>query len=71
VRRKSVSEQAALPVAGGDGFGMMRDGRRSRRADGMTVRIITGSKQQIAEQVARMPGEVREAIVFIDEATSP
>ena len=34
----------------------------------MTVRVITGSKQQIAEQVARLPGEVREAIVFIDEA---
>ena len=34
----------------------------------MTVRVITGSKQQIAEQVSRLPGEVREAIVFIDEA---
>ena len=34
----------------------------------MTVRVITGSKQQIAEQVARLPAEVREAIVFIDDA---
>jgi hypothetical protein len=34
----------------------------------MTVRVITGSKQQIAEQVAGLPGEVREAIVFIDDA---
>jgi hypothetical protein len=33
----------------------------------MTVRVITGSKQQIAEQVSKLPGEVREAIVFIDE----
>jgi hypothetical protein len=37
----------------------------------MTVRVITGSKQQIAEQGARLPGEVREAIVFIDEAPAP
>jgi hypothetical protein len=34
----------------------------------MTVRVITGSKQQIAEQVAGLTGEVREAIVFIDDA---
>ena len=33
----------------------------------MTVRVLTGSKQQIAEQVSQLPGEVREAIVFIDE----
>ena len=40
----------------------------------MTVRVLTGSKQQIAQQVSQLPGEVREAIVFIDEtpaASSP
>jgi hypothetical protein len=36
----------------------------------MTVRVLTGSKQQIARQISRIPGEVREAIVFIDEAPS-
>ena len=30
-------------------------------------RDVTGTKQQIAENLARMPGEVREAIVFVDE----
>jgi hypothetical protein len=40
----------------------------------MTVRVLTGSKQQIAQPVSQLPGEVREAIVFIDEtpaASSP
>jgi hypothetical protein len=36
----------------------------------MTVRVLTGSKQQIAQQVSQLPGDVREAIVFVDEATS-
>jgi len=36
----------------------------------MTVRVLTGSKQEIAQQVSQLPGEVREAIVFIDEAPS-
>ena len=31
----------------------------------MTARVIKGSKQEIAEQVARMDGDVREAIVFV------
>src|SRR4051794_39337960 len=44
---------------------MSRTVQKTRLA--MTVRVITGSKQQIAEQVAKLPGEVREAIVFIDE----
>lgn len=35
----------------------------------MSVQILRGSKQEIAENVARMPGEVREAIVFIEEAS--
>lgn len=33
----------------------------------MSAQILRGSKQEIAESVARMPGEVREAIVFIEE----
>jgi hypothetical protein len=33
----------------------------------MTARVLTGTKQQIAQQVANLEGEVREAIVFIDE----
>ena len=33
----------------------------------MTARVITGSKQEIAQKVAAMEGEVREAIVFIEE----
>ena len=33
----------------------------------MTARILTGSKQEIAQQVASLNGEVREAIVFVEE----
>jgi hypothetical protein len=33
----------------------------------MTVQVLQGSKQEIAEQVAAISGEVREAIVFIEE----
>ena len=33
----------------------------------MTVRVLTGSKQEIAQQVASLEGEVREAVVFIEE----
>ena len=33
----------------------------------MTARILTGSKDQIAEQVAEIEGDIREAIVFVDE----
>jgi hypothetical protein len=33
----------------------------------MTARVLTGSKQQIAQQVASLEGEVRQAIVFIEE----
>lgn len=36
----------------------------------MNVRVITGSKQEIAAEVSRLPGEVREAIVFIDDAAT-
>lgn len=33
----------------------------------MQAQIVKGSKQEIAETVARMGGEVREAIVFVEE----
>lgn len=33
----------------------------------MTARVLTGSKQEIAEKLAAMVGNVHEAIVFIDE----
>jgi hypothetical protein len=33
----------------------------------MKARVVKGSKQEIAETVARIPGEVREAIVFVEE----
>jgi|tagenome__1003787_1003787.scaffolds.fasta_scaffold19825008_2 hypothetical protein len=36
----------------------------------MTARVITGSKQEIARQVASMAGEVREAIVFVEEPST-
>ena len=35
----------------------------------MKARVLTGSKQEIADNVLRLPGEVREAIVFVDEAS--
>jgi hypothetical protein len=33
----------------------------------MRVQVIRGSKQEIAEGVAQIQGEVREAIVFVEE----
>lgn len=33
----------------------------------MTVRVLTGSKQDIAREVAGIDGDVREAIVFVEE----
>lgn len=36
----------------------------------MTARVLTGSKQQIAQQVANLQGDVREAIIFIEEPGS-
>ncbi|MBX9792462.1 MAG: hypothetical protein K2Y37_26475 [Pirellulales bacterium] len=35
----------------------------------MKTHILRGSKQEIAENLSRIPGEVREAIVFVDEPT--
>lgn len=36
----------------------------------MKAHVLTGSKQQIAEKVAEIDGEVHEAIVFIDEPSA-
>ncbi len=36
----------------------------------MTARFITGSKQEIARKVAGLEGDVREAIVFIEESAN-
>jgi hypothetical protein len=33
----------------------------------MSAQILTGSKREIAESLERLPGEVREAIVFVEE----
>jgi hypothetical protein len=33
----------------------------------MQAHVLRGTKQQIAEDLARMTGEVREAIVFVEE----
>ena len=33
----------------------------------MNAHVLRGSKQEIAESLTRIVGEVREAIVFIDE----
>jgi len=35
----------------------------------MTARVLTGSKQEIAQKVANLEGEVREAIIFVEETT--
>lgn len=37
----------------------------------MTVQILKGSKQEIAEGVARISGDVCEAIVFIEDPKAP
>jgi hypothetical protein len=33
----------------------------------MKVQVLRGTKTQIAERVVRIPGEVREAVVFVEE----
>ncbi len=33
----------------------------------MSPQVLRGSKQEIAEQIAQIPGEVREVIVFLEE----
>lgn len=35
----------------------------------MTVRILTGTKQEIADSLIRLEGEVREVIAFVDSGT--
>jgi hypothetical protein len=35
----------------------------------MTVKVLTGSKVEIAENLARISGQIHEAIVFVEEAT--
>ncbi len=37
----------------------------------MQTHVLKGSKQEIAENLVRISGEVREAIVFIEEPTPP
>lgn len=36
----------------------------------MRARILTGTKEQIAEQLAALTGQIREAIVFVDEPSA-
>jgi hypothetical protein len=33
----------------------------------MTTHVLRGSKQEIVESIARLSGEVREAIVFVED----
>ncbi len=33
----------------------------------MTAHVLKGTKQEIAEQVANLEGDVREAIVFVEQ----
>jgi hypothetical protein len=37
----------------------------------VSARVLRGSKQEIAAAVTRISGEVREAIVFVDEPAPP
>ena len=37
----------------------------------MTARVLTGSKQEIATMVAGLEGDVREAIVFLEDPVTP
>jgi hypothetical protein len=36
----------------------------------MSALILTGSKREIAQQVANLEGQVREAVVFIEETSN-
>ena len=33
----------------------------------MKVQVVRGSKQQIAETVVAIPGEIRQAVIFVEE----
>jgi hypothetical protein len=35
----------------------------------MSIQILRGSKQEIAEEVARIPGDIHEAIVFVEDSS--
>jgi hypothetical protein len=37
----------------------------------MNAHVLRGSKQEIVESLARITGEVREAIVFVEEPAPP
>lgn len=37
----------------------------------MTTRVLTGNREEIAQQVVRIDGLVREAIGFIEERPEP
>ena len=37
----------------------------------MKTHVLRGSKQEIAESLVRISGEVREAIVFVEEPAAP
>ncbi len=37
----------------------------------MKAQVLRGPKQQIAASVARISGEVREAVVFVEEPSDP
>ena len=37
----------------------------------MRTHVLRGSKQEISENLARIEGEVKEAIVFVDEPAQP
>jgi hypothetical protein len=37
----------------------------------MKPRVLKGTKQEIADRMAQIEGEVREAIVFIDDPAEP
>ncbi len=37
----------------------------------MKAQVLRGTKQEIAETIARIPGEVREAVVFVGELSDP
>jgi hypothetical protein len=37
----------------------------------MTTHVLRGSKQEIVERLTRLGGDVREAIVFVEDPASP
>jgi hypothetical protein len=41
------------------------------RGSAMTAKVLTGSKQEIAQKVSSIEGRVREVIVFVEEPINP